>query len=147
MPQALDLTREFPRSPFDAIAGYFWLPRLIDKTRAHFAGTRGEYAAYPCPSDQRFISFYGLDTDALGEVIKSGASDAEIAAWVNQHGTKRTPEEVAGLYKAFATPPADPGVAAYLAGQVEAIAPGQDIKNFSQLICLEENHPYPANLA
>jgi len=147
MPQALDLTREFPRSPFDAIAGYFWLPRLIDKTRAHFAGTRGEYAPYPCPSDQRFLSFYGLDTDQMGEVIKSGASDSEIAAWVNQHATKRTPEEVAEFYKGFAAAPADPNVAAYLAEQAKAIAPGQDIKSWAQLICAEEKHPFPANLA
>ena len=146
MPQALDLTREFPRSPFDAIAGYFWLPRLIDKTRAHFAGTRGEYAAYPCPSDQRFLSFYGLDADKLGEVIKSGASDDEIAAWIGQNGTKRTPEEAAEFYKGFAMPPADPTVAGYLAEAAKATAPGKDITSWAQRICIEENHPFPSNL-
>ena len=147
MPQALDLTREFPRSPFDALAGYFWLPRLIDKTRAHFAGTRGEYSPYPCGSDQRFIAFYGLDTEALGELIKSGASDTEIAAWVNQHATKRTAEEVAEFYKGMAAPPADPTVAGYLAEAVKATAPGKDFTSWTQLICFEENHPFPANLA
>lgn len=147
MPQALDLTREFPRSPFDAIAGYFWLPRLIDKTRAHFAGTRGEYAAYPCGSDRRFIAFYELDTEALGEVVKSGATDEEIAAWVEAHGKKRSPEEVMEFYKGMATPPADPGIAAYLAEQVKIVAPGRtDIDSFAQLICIEENHPFPANV-
>ncbi len=146
MPQALDLTREFPRSPFDAIAGYFWLPRLIDKTRAHFAGTRGEYSPYPCGSDQRFIAFYGLDTEALGELIKSGAEDEAIAAWVMEHATKRTPEEVAEYYKAMAAPVA-PELAGYFAEALKASAPGKNFTSWTQLICFEENHPFPANLA
>lgn len=146
MPQALDLTREFPRSPFDAIAGYFWLPRLIDKTRAHFAGTRGEYSPYPCGSDQRFIAFYGLDTEALGELIKSGAEDEAIAAWVMEHATKRTPEEVAEYYKAMAAP-VSPELAGYFAEALKASAPGKNFTSWTQLICFEENHPFPANLA
>ncbi len=147
MQPALDLTREFPRSPFDAIAGYFWLPRLIDKTRAHFAGTRGEYMAYPCPSDVRFIEFFGLDVEALGEVIKSMASDDAIAAWIMDHQVSRTAEEVAGFLKLLSVPPADPSKAAYLAAQAKAVAPDRnDIDTFSKLICVEENHPIPAHL-
>jgi hypothetical protein len=147
MPQALDLSREVPRSPFDALAGYFWLPRLIDKARAYFAGTLGEYAEYPCGSDKRFIAFYGLDADALGAIIKSGASDDEIAAWVMEHQIARTVEETADFYRGLAKPPADPGLASYLADQAKAIAPGRtDIDSFAKLICVEEKHPIPANL-
>lgn len=147
MPQALDLTREFPRSPFDSLAGYFWLPRMIDKARAYFAGTHGDYTPYPCPADQRFLSFYGLDADKLGEVIKSGATDDEIAAWVNTHATKRTPEEMLEYYKGMGLPPADPEVAAHLKAAAEKVAPGQEVKSWSHLICIEEHHPFPANLA
>ena len=31
--QAKDLTKEFPRSPYDELAGFPWLPRLVDKVR------------------------------------------------------------------------------------------------------------------
>lgn len=147
MPQALDLSREFPRSPFDAVAGYFWLPRLIDKARAFFAGTHGEYTPYPCPADKRFLDLYGLDAEALGDVIRGGASDDEVAAWVQKHQVARTLEEVAEFVRAQALPPADPGVAAYLAEQAKALAPERtDIDSFAKLICLEENHPFPSFL-
>lgn len=46
---ALDLRTDIPRNPFDQIDGYAWLPRLIDKTRAYFAGTKGSYTRYPSP--------------------------------------------------------------------------------------------------
>jgi hypothetical protein len=82
MLSAPDLTTTVPRSPFDELGGYAWLPRLVDKARAHYAGTRGEYSAYPCPGDKGFLGFFKLDANALGEKIKSGADDGEIANYV-----------------------------------------------------------------
>lgn len=146
MPKALDLTKEFPRSPYDALAGFFWLPRLIDKARAGFAGTRGDYSEYPCGADKNFIAFYGLDTDALGKLIQSGATDDEIAAWVMEHQKPRTAAEAMEFYQGMAKPPADPGLAAYLAEQAKALDPTRnDIDSFTKLICVEEGHPFPAN--
>src|ERR1700743_2666157 len=77
-----DLTATVPRSPFDELAGYSWLPRLIDKARAQCAGTRGEYSAYPCPGDRGFLGFFKLDAKALGQQIESGADDGAIASYV-----------------------------------------------------------------
>lgn len=92
---APDLTRHPPRSPRVRLGGYVQLPRLIDKARAVAAGTAGEFH-YNCPIDQRFLSFTGLNPDALFEVIKSGKSDSEILAYVNANASpKRHPSEIA----------------------------------------------------
>jgi len=40
---ALDLTKQFPRSPRDTLAGYIYAARLTDKCRAVVAGTNGGY--------------------------------------------------------------------------------------------------------
>ncbi|HEY9900465.1 MAG TPA: DUF5069 domain-containing protein [Pantanalinema sp.] len=147
MPQALDLTKEFPRSPYTELDGYMWLPRLIDKARAGFAGTRGEYTAYPCGADKRFIAAYGLDADALGEVIKSGASDEEIVAWVKANQKAVTAEEVAAFRKHQLAPITDPEMLAYFTPMRDAAAPGRpEIDNWSKLIAVEENHAIPASV-
>jgi hypothetical protein len=91
---APDLTRHPPRSPRVRLGGYVQLPRLIDKARAVVAGTAGDYH-YNCPIDQRFLSFTGINPEALFEVIKSGKGDGEILAWVNANTTpKRQPSEI-----------------------------------------------------
>jgi hypothetical protein len=49
-PAATDLAHEEP-PPMDAkLAGYPWLPRIIDKARASHAGTLGTYYATPARS-------------------------------------------------------------------------------------------------
>jgi len=79
---ALDLTRDVPRSPFAELDGFPWLPRMIDKAHALYAGTLGDYSPYPCPGDKGFLGHFGLDAAPLGELIKGGASDDEIVAYV-----------------------------------------------------------------
>lgn len=83
--QAMDLTRDVPRSPFEELRGYSWLPRMIDKARAMYAGTLGDYSPYPCPGDRLFLSHFALDPAPLGDLIKGGASDDEILAYVQAH--------------------------------------------------------------
>ena len=41
----MDLTKGPPSSPYDKLGGIVFLPRSIDKMRAHLAGTAGEYNA------------------------------------------------------------------------------------------------------
>jgi hypothetical protein len=91
---APDLTRHPPRSPRTRLGGYVQLPRLIDKARAVAAGKAGDFH-YNCPIDQRFLSFTGLNPEALFEVIKAGKSDSEILAYVNANASpKRQPSEI-----------------------------------------------------
>ena len=85
---APDLTRHPPRSPRVRLGGYVQLPRLIDKARAVAAGTAGDFH-YNCPIDQRFLTFTGLNPEALFDVIKSGKSDGEILAYVTANATPK----------------------------------------------------------
>jgi hypothetical protein len=81
---APDLTQHPPRSPRVRLGGYVHLARLLDKARAFAAGKPGEYV-YPCPLDQRFFAFTGLDPAALLAAVKTGKSDTEMLAWANEH--------------------------------------------------------------
>ena len=93
--QAPDLTRHPPRSPRTRLGGYVHLPRLIDKARAVAGGRAGDYH-YPCPFDERFFSYTGLQADAFLAEVKSGKSDAELLAYVEANAKpKRHPSEIA----------------------------------------------------
>jgi hypothetical protein len=87
-----DLTAHPPRSVRVRIGGYAHLPRLLDKARAVFAGKVGEYS-WNCPLDQRFFAFTGIKPDDMLAEVKTGKSDVEILAWVNERA-KRQPFEV-----------------------------------------------------
>ena len=88
-----DLTQYPPRSPRVRLAGYAHLPRILDKARATIAGKQGEYT-YNCPLDRLFFDFTGIDHKALLAKVKKGASDTQIADWVESK-TARTVSEVA----------------------------------------------------
>jgi len=58
------------------LAGYPWLPRMIDKARASHADTLGTYYRYPCPSDAACLDLLGIDAGAFCE-IANRAHDAQ----------------------------------------------------------------------
>lgn len=92
--QTPDLTKYPPRSPRVRLGGYAILPRMLDKGRATLAGKQGEYH-YACPLDQQFLTFAGIDPEALKKELTK--SDTEVLAWIQQHATnKRTGPEIAG---------------------------------------------------
>ncbi len=93
--RAPDLTRHPPRSPRTRLGGYVHLPRMIDKARAFAAGRHGDYH-YDCPFDQRFLAFTGLEAGAFLAEVKTGKTDSELLAYVQEHGRpKRHPAEIA----------------------------------------------------
>lgn len=49
------------------LAGYAWLPRMLDKARASRAGTLGHYR-YPCPIDQRCLAGLGVEPEAFADL-------------------------------------------------------------------------------
>ncbi|MDB5101742.1 MAG: hypothetical protein JWM80_6163 [Cyanobacteria bacterium RYN_339] len=143
---AKDLTKEYPRSPYDELAGFPWLPRLIDKVRALGAGKIGEYTPFPCGGDKNWLGLVGIEADAIKAKIDSGASDQEITEWVKANASAEAAKNIEG-FKQYAVQPAQGEMAGYLAGAVEELKkarPELDLSkadNFGRLICIEEGHP------
>jgi len=90
---AKDLTKEPPRSPRVRLGGYVILARTTDKCRAFLANAIGEYH-YDCPLDNMLFGFKGVTGDDFKAQVQSGASDADLAAWIDSHGTPKSPAEI-----------------------------------------------------
>jgi len=90
-----DLNKEPPRSPKMRLDGYVILARTIDKCRALLWGNIGEYH-FDCPLDNMLFGFKGIKGDDFRAFVETGASDDEIARWVDRTGTCRGEEEKRG---------------------------------------------------
>lgn len=104
---AKDLTKDYPRSPRETLAGYVIAARMLDKCRAVLAGTAGEYH-FDCPLDNQLLGFTGIAADEFKAFVATGATDAEVADWIQLHSKiKERPEIVAWNNKLRATRPCD----------------------------------------
>lgn len=104
--KATDLTQRPPRSPRVRLGGYVILPRILDKGRASLTGKIGEYK-YACPLDQRFLSFAGINPEALKKQLAAGKSDSAILQWILKNAkTQHTEPEILAwsLYQENRTP-------------------------------------------
>jgi len=90
---ARDLTREFPRSPREMLAGYVIAARAVDKCRSVLAGVGGEYHS-GCPVDAMFLDFTAIPYEKFRDFVATGATDAEIAAWIEQTAKQRPRIEI-----------------------------------------------------
>jgi Domain of unknown function (DUF5069) len=90
---ARDLTQDFPRSPREILAGYVLAARTLDKCRATLAGTSGEYH-FDCPLDNFFFSFAEISGDQFKDFVATGASDEEVAKWIEQKAKQRPRIEI-----------------------------------------------------
>lgn len=90
---AKDLTREFPRSPRDTLGGFVLAARMLDKCRAELAGTAGEYH-FNCPLDNQFLGFAGIDAEQFKAFVATGATDTEVATWIEQHSKVKNRTEI-----------------------------------------------------
>ena len=90
---ALDLTKNYPRSPRETLAGYVIAARMLDKCRAVLAGTAGEYH-FDCPLDNQFLGFAGIKADEFKTLVATGVPEDEIAAWIEQHSKVKDRAEI-----------------------------------------------------
>ncbi|MGJ8639456.1 MAG: DUF5069 domain-containing protein [Opitutaceae bacterium] len=90
---ALDLSKDFPRSPRTSLAGYVIGARMLDKCRAVIAGTQGDYH-FNCPLDQMFLSFTGIDPDQFKAFVATGANDETVAKWITEHAKDNSQEAI-----------------------------------------------------
>ena len=88
-----NLTKEAPRSPRNRLGDYALMARMIDKGRADLQGNVGEYH-FACPLDQMLCEFKGVKADEVKKLLGSGATDEQVVAWFNSHGTPKTAEEI-----------------------------------------------------
>lgn len=90
---ARDLTREYPRSPRETLAGYVIAARAVDKCRAMLAGTAGEYHS-GCLLDRIWLDFAGIGYEAFRDFVATGATDAEVADWIQKNARPRPRIEI-----------------------------------------------------
>jgi len=91
---ALDLTRDYPRSPRALFAGYVIAGRMLDKCRAILNGTAGEYE-YNIGPDRVFLEFAGLNADEFKDFVATGATDEEVADWIQARAKVHSAAEIA----------------------------------------------------
>ena len=90
---APDLTKDFPRSPRETLAGYVIICRTLDKCRAKIAGTNGEYH-FDCPLDNVFFDFTGITADQFKEFISTRSDDDAVAKWIDENAKERPKIEI-----------------------------------------------------
>src|SRR5580700_2159763 len=90
---AKDLTEEPPRSPRIRLGGYAILTRTTDKCHALLAGKIGEYH-FDCPLDNQLFGFKGVKGADFKKQVEKGASDKDLAHWLDKNGVPKTPEEI-----------------------------------------------------
>lgn len=144
----MNLTKEYPRSPREQLAGYAHLPRMLDKCRAKLAGTIGEYI-YPCPMDQRLLDFAGITAEQFTNVVRSATDDAALAEWFRKTAKPHSPAEIEQWNEQFLQRgPDTEEKKAYFNRIRDAIDPTRtDITSWADLLDLEEGRPVPRRTA
>lgn len=90
------MPEQFPRSPYDAINGLIYFPRMLDKIRIHAAGN---LSALYLPMlgdgfDGRCLRFLGVNYDDLKKLVLAGKSDEEVYDWCTVNGHKLNEEQI-----------------------------------------------------
>jgi hypothetical protein len=85
--------KEFPRSPRETLGGYVLAARALDKCRAALVGWEGEYHSN-CPLDQTWLKFANIDYAAFRLFVATGATDEEVAEWIQKHAKKRSRADI-----------------------------------------------------
>jgi len=141
--KALDLTREYPRSPREKLGGHVHLARMIDKAQAKAAGTLGEYI-FPCPLDQLLLEFLNITSDAFYEAVKE-RDDREILDWLKKNAKNQSPDEVKNWNQAFLNRKAqtEEGMRHFLEIRNKVAPHRTDITAWVDLLDLEEGREVP----
>ncbi|MBC8126546.1 MAG: DUF5069 domain-containing protein [Gloeobacteraceae cyanobacterium ES-bin-144] len=92
MTTAKDLSKQAPTSPRIRTGGYAILARALDKGRAELAGTVGGYH-FDCPLDNYLFGFKCVKGDDVKQLLANGATNEEVAAWLDGHGDPKSEAE------------------------------------------------------
>ncbi|MEO6990827.1 MAG: DUF5069 domain-containing protein [Candidatus Baltobacteraceae bacterium] len=138
----MDLTKHYPRSVYDKLAGVVMLARATDKARASAAETLGEYN-YNCGMDEAVFGFLGIDSVAYRDRV-AGADDAEIERYAQEFAAKKSPAEIAAWNAEFLSREPDPESEEYFVNLRDAAAPGRsDVRTWADVLDLDEHREVP----
>ena len=93
----MDLSRDFPRSPKQKIAGLVQLGRMIDKGRAYKEKRLADYI-YPCPLDKIILNFLRIDSDTFAKMVVDKKDD-EIGIWAKDLTKSKSSREISFVNK------------------------------------------------
>lgn len=87
------MAEQFPRTPYDAVKGLVYFPRMLDKIRRRAAGKLPEvyHESMGGGFDGRCVRFLQVEYPALQKRVLEGGTDEEILEWC--HAQKRRPSE------------------------------------------------------
>ena len=88
----MDLSKVFPRSPKQKMAGLVHLGRMIDKGRAYKEKKLADYI-YPCPLDKIILNFLCIEADTFANITVE-KKDEEISNWVKELIKSKSPNEL-----------------------------------------------------
>lgn len=75
---AADLRRGPPRRWNERLDGIYWLPRLIDKTRAALSGTLGTYLFGQSPMDRGLLRALGCSHRDFASIVLDAPTDEAV---------------------------------------------------------------------
>ena len=88
----MDLSRAFPRSPKQKMAGIVHLGRMIDKGRAYKEKKLADYI-YPCPLDKIILDFFCIEADTFANMTIE-KKDEEISNCAKELIKSKSPNEL-----------------------------------------------------
>jgi hypothetical protein len=141
----MDLSRAFPRSPKQEMAGLVHLPRMIDKGRAYKENKLADYI-FPCPWDKIILNFLRVDTEVFANMT-CDKKDDEINDWAKAQTKSKSQNDLDFINKQILERrPDSEDRLDYFNDLRNKIDPSRtDVDTWADLIDLEEGRLPPKN--
>lgn len=136
----MDLTRNYPRSMKEKIAGIAGLARLLDKAKAKTHGNLGDYTI-DRPMDTAVFDFLGIDVTQLLDVVERSSGDAEVHACLETLAEGKSETEIERFNQWFLHAGPAPGsdLERSFYALRDAVAPDRsDVTAWADLLDLDE---------
>jgi hypothetical protein len=141
----MDLSKTFPRSPKQKMAGLVHLPRMIDKCRAYKENKLADYI-FPCPLDKIILSFLQVDAEIFANMTNVRKDD-EINEWAKEKTESKSQSDFDFINKQILErKPDSKDRLEYFNELRNKIDPSRtDVNTWADLIDLEEGRQPPKN--
>ena len=141
----MDLTKEYPRSPHERLAGVVMLARTTDKAKAKLADKLGEYN-YDCPLDNQLFDFLGANGEQFLERDRTASGDADIETYARALLGGKSQAEIDEFNSAFvkrAPKPGSEGEEYFLEIRNAAAPDRTDVTTWADVLDLDEKRQVP----